>query len=609
VPVNSRVYALRRGIVAAAVVSLVIGGVTACTTPDVVVDGSTVTVAFDQPITSFNDHTSFGNTSANSAIRGATSSSFAYYDSTAHLVLDESFGQMSVVSQKPFAVQYTLAAGLTWSDGVPIDSADLLLAWAADSGALNTAGFDPTRFVNSVTGQFEQFPDDVVFFDGAARSGLEHARSEPLLGDDGRSITIIFDRYLVDWQLAFELTMPAHVVGATVMPGVSRDDESPGVAAKNAVIAAIEAADTASLHDIAQAWNSAYVVAGADEAVAEGARDVVTSGPYSVESLVAGESITLTVNPHYRGALKPHFETVVVRTVSDPLEAVAALRTGEVDVIAPRPSDAVVTALRDDPTITVDRAPSVRWEHLDLQFAGGANDTFENPLLRQAFLATVPRQAIVDELVRPSDAEAVVRTTFVGPPVAGERVAQPDISLARSLIELAAVKTPEVCVLFDPANPQRVAEFTAIQTSAEEAGFDVTDCSRRDWEGFLGISGAYDAALFAWRETSAAVTAPEAWLRSDSQISNFSNYDNPAVDALLDQLRASTTDDERLDIRAQIDVILAEDHYGLPLFDHPAIVAYRSDVDGVAPGAFAGGLLWNLWDWQPNRVMASEPVE
>jgi peptide/nickel transport system substrate-binding protein len=599
VPVNSRVYALRRGIVAAAVVSLVIGGVTACATPDVVIDGSTVTVAIDQPITSFNDHTSFGNTSANAAIRGATSSSFAYYDDTAHLVLDESFGQMSVVSQEPFAVQYTLASGVTWSDGVPIDSADLLLAWAADSGALNTAGFEPSRFVNSATGLFEPFPDDVVFFDGAARSGLEHARSSPLLGDDGRSITIVFDQYFVDWQLAFELTMPAHVVGEVALPTVPRDDEAPGVAAKRAVVAAIEAHTASSLHDIAEAWNSAYGVAGDQEPAAEVAQRVVTSGAYSVESLIAGESVTLTVNPHYRGALRPHFETVVVRTITDPLEAVAALRAGDVDVIAPRPSGDVVAALRGDPAITVDRAPSVRWEHLDLQFAGGANDTFENPLLREAFLATVPRQAIVDELVRPADSEAVVRTRFVGPSVDGALSAQTDISLARSLIELAGATEPEVCVLFDPANPQRVAEFTAIQTSAEEAGFDVTDCSRREWEGFLGISGAYDAALFAWRETSAAVTAPEAWLRSDSQISNFSNYDNPAVDALLEQLTVSATDEERQAIRSQIDEILTEDHYGLPLYDHPAIVAYRSNVVGVKPGAFGGGLLWNLWDWRP----------
>ena len=64
----------------------------------------------------------------------ATSSGFTYYDDGSALVRDESFGHYEIVSNDPFAVQYMVADGVTWSDGVPIDAADLLLAWAASSG-------------------------------------------------------------------------------------------------------------------------------------------------------------------------------------------------------------------------------------------------------------------------------------------------------------------------------------------------------------------------------------------------------------------------------------------------------------------------------------------
>ena len=47
------------------------------------------------------------------------------------------------------------------------NGADLLLAWAANSGRLNTEGFNPARYVDAETGFFTAFPDDGVYFDRA----------------------------------------------------------------------------------------------------------------------------------------------------------------------------------------------------------------------------------------------------------------------------------------------------------------------------------------------------------------------------------------------------------------------------------------------------------
>ena len=38
-------------------------------------------------------------------------------------------------------------------------------------------------------------------------------------------------------------------------------------------------------------------------------------------------------------------------------------------------------------------------EHLDLRFAHSRSETFDDPILRKAFLKTVPRQEILDELI------------------------------------------------------------------------------------------------------------------------------------------------------------------------------------------------------------------
>jgi peptide/nickel transport system substrate-binding protein len=583
----------------AVVLSLgLVAAATGCSQPSLVVDGSTVVVAMDQAVTSLNDHTRFGNTPANSAVVAATSSPFAYYDNESQLVLDDSVGTMRIVSESPFAVQYTLASDVTWSDGVPMDDADLLLAWAADSGALNSPSFDPARFVDQETGWFEPFPADVVYFDGAQSSGLAQARTTPIVADDGRSITLVYDSYFADWQLAFAPLIPAHIIGAAALTVRVDEGEDAAMAAKAAVAAAITTGDIPALSALAQAWNSSYVIG------APTTTPMVSAGPYVVNTVVPGESVTLTANPRYSGHRRPHYETVVVRAITDPLEAIDALRNDTVDVVAPTPSSEVRTALSELDGVIVDAAPSPSWEHLDLQFSHGRNSTFDNPQLREAFLATVPRQAIVDQIARPADPAAVVRTSFVDPAAAPATVPAPNLDRARSLIAESGVIDPTVCILFDPANPRRVAEFLLIQASATEAGFIVDDCSQRDWQGFLGVAGAYDAALFAWRDTSSALSAPAARLRSSSTVSNYSHYASPIVDALLDDLEApdlSEQPGQPAQLHAAIDSQLTADGYGVPLYQYSAIVAYRSTIDGVRPAPFGGGILWNLWDWAPKQ--------
>ena len=569
----------------AALAALAIAAVSlaGCAPTSLVVEGSTVTVASAQPFTSYNDQTASGSSSANAAVVAATNSGFSYYDDASVLVRDESFGHYEIVSQEPFSVRYTVDEGVLWSDGEPVDGADLLLAWAANSGHRNTEGFDPARHIDAATGLFEEFPADTVYFDGASRSGLQHVSATPEIGEDGRSITLVYDEFFVDWELAFDVGLPAHVVAEAVQPQRATDEVTAGQLAKQWLITAIQSNDQTALAAVAQVWNQGFS--------AEGELPFVGSGPYTISEVVPNESVTLTANPLYSGTRLPHYETVVVRTITDPLAAVAALRDGEVDVIAPIPSAEVSSGLDAVDGIVIESGASSMFEHLDLQFSDGRNATFANPLLREAFLATVP----VGEIASAAGAE--VRTSFVFPET-GEAPA-PDIAKAKRLIAQAGATAPPVCILFDPSNPRRVGEFEQVKQSAEKAGFVVADCSQSDWEGFLGVSGAYDAALFAWSETTAAVSAPAARLQSTSTVSNFSHYASEEVDALLAQLAVTTDAAAQRELLEQVDAALAADAYGLPLYQFPAIVARAESVQGPRIAPLAAGLLWNVWDWQP----------
>ncbi|WP_336493104.1 hypothetical protein, partial [Methylobacterium nigriterrae] len=86
--------------------------------------------------------------------------------------------------------------------------------------------------------------------------------------------------------------------------------------------------------------------------------------------------------------------------------------------------------------------------------------------VREAFLKVVPRQQILDELIKPLQKDARLRSSQVFLPgsdgyaravkVNGSAgYARVDVSEARALLAKAKVAGPQVCILFDPSNPRR----------------------------------------------------------------------------------------------------------------------------------------------------------
>jgi peptide/nickel transport system substrate-binding protein len=588
----------------AAIAALLLSG---CTT-STIVEGSEVGVAVAEPFTSLNPATSYGRSSpTNAEIAWLTGAAFAYYDDAYRLVEDRSLGTAAVVAEDPLTVRYQVAADAQWSDGTPIDAADLLLAWAADSGALNTPEFDDAGFVDPETGRYtDEFPDDVVYFDGRIGAGLEHATQTPQLGDDGRTLFVHFDEYVPTWQTILAPGVPAHVL-QTLATGQDYEDAA---GAKDDLVAAILDGDADELGALARTWNDAYNIEESDgDRTPADETLLLSAGPYIVTEIDAA-GVTLDANPQYRGARRPTIETIRVRFSSEPLETVQLLADGDVDIATLTPTEDTAAALLDVDGVSVVAGTDSRIEHLDLQLADGRSGVFADPLVREAFLHVVPRQQILDALVAPVQPDAVLLDSFVLRPGAdgyadviadngSTDYATTDVDAAVALLADAGVSAPQVCLLFDPASDARTQQFALIQESAARAGFSVTDCSSPDWQGLLGVAGAYDAALFAWDTTRLGPGAAGAVFRSDSALANFNRYDNPDVDALVDELARATDPDEQARLAAEIDAHLFEDAYGLPLYAYPTLTAISGEVSNVTRSPMARGVFWNAWEWAP----------
>lgn len=593
--------------------ALVLSACTPTTAPGAeIVEGTSITAAWNQPFYSANGNTSFGNATANNNINYMTYSGFNFYDNTPELQQDTSFGSYELVSEDPLQVQYTINEGVQWSDEVPVDAADMLLNWAAISGAFNTEDFAPEEYQDPETGEFTtEFPEGTVFFDSGATptSGLGLVQETPEINEDGRGILMTYSDFYVDWELAFGAGLPAHVIAMNAL-GIEDPTE-----AKQAVIDAIQNEDMGVIAQLASYWNTGFnfTEMPSDTSV------LTANGPYIISDFVADQYITLQANENYVGDHQPQVETITVRFITDAMAAVTALQNGDVDIIQPQATPDVRAALEGTEGITVSYGEGATYEHIDLQFDQSKNPgVFETLEARQSFLLTIPRQEIIDRLIIPLNPEATVRNSAVFVPGAEgydesvensgilDMYSEVDIEQATALREQAGLEEgTEVCLLFASTNPRRVSEFELIRESAAEAGWTVTDCSSPEWGGLLGAPGAYDASLFGWQSTSLGVASVGPNFETGG-INNLSYYSNEEMDAVVQELNTTVDTERQMELLMEIDRILVEDAFGITIFQFPEVTAFSDRISGIDSSPLAPTIFWNVWDWTPTETNVSE---
>ncbi len=546
--------------------------------------GGSATVAEVNAFTSFNPFSAAGNTDINTKIGYITHSGFYYVDNTEQVIRNEKFGRFEKVSDRPLRVKYTVNEGVKWSDGEAIDAGDLLLAWAAGSGYFDDAD------AKAGTG--------TTYFSAASdRSGLA-TTALPEIGTDGRSITLEYASPYADWEVAFDVGLPAHVVATK--SGLNDEDDLIELIKGSPRGDADAPAVNAPLRRVSNFWNSGFDT----KTLPQDPAMYLSSGPYIVRDIVPGTSMRLVRNRDYVWGAEPYLDEVNVQFTSDVPAAVAALSTGQADIIAPQPSaasESVFDGLAAQGN-TVERYNQSGYDHLDLKFSG----PFADKEVREAFLKTVPRQQIVDDVVGglAADAKPLDSHVFLpSHPRYAETVkdngsaeySEVDIQGATSQLRGAA---PTIRILYNKDNPNRVRAFSLIRESARLAGFTVEDAGlgNADWVAALS-TGSYDAAILGWIGPGVGVSRVPQIFKTGGG-SNFNKFSDPDADNAMEQL-ASTTDLAKQDeLMADVDKRVWESAYGLPLYQTTGTVAFSARVTGFKPSSGPLGVWWNVWEWR-----------
>ena len=536
-------------------------------------DGSIAYSVGADDFLSYNGLQSNTYTTYNSAVVDRMFSSFWYFGTDGSIIPNEDFGTYEKTSDDPLTVKYTISDDAKWSDGTPVTAGDFIFHWAANNDTVKAEGSETPLF------------DSISFEQG------KYIPEAPEGEADGKEFTVTYPEPYADWEILISTALPAHIVAKEA--GMSFEE----------LVTAAKEKDVEALTPAAEFWNDGWDFSPGE---LPDASLVPSMGPYKFKDggWQAGQSITLEANPEYWGT-PPATKELVLR-FADPKTHVQALQNGDLDVIEPQATVDTLQQLEglgDD--VNVQTGDQLTWEHVD--YNRGEGSVFaDSPELREAFALCLPRQQIVDNLIKPIYADAQVmnlREVFpfqdkyqeVVDAAYPKEMDQPNIEKAKELVEKSGVSKPTVRLGYQAGNQRRTETVALIKSSCDQAGFDVQDANSPVFFKEVMPAGDYDAALYAWAGSGQKASGANIYQSDGAQ--NQQSYNNPEVDAAWDKLATSLDENEQLEQVKTIEKLLWEDFQAIPLYAHPGLVGHKADVANVRDTAAQSGALWNVEQW------------
>ena len=536
-------------------------------------DGSIAYSVGADDFLSYNGLQSNTYTTYNSAVVDRMFSSFWYFGTDGSIIPNKDFGTYEKTSDDPLTVKYTISDDAKWSDGTPVTAGDFIFHWAANNDTVKAEGSETPLF------------DSISFEQG------KYIPEAPEGEADGKEFTVTYPEPYADWEILISTALPAHIVAKEA--GMSFEE----------LVTAAKEKDVEALTPAAEFWNDGWDFSPGE---LPDASLVPSMGPYKFKDggWQAGQSITLETNPEYWGT--PAATKELVLRFADPKTHVQALQNGDLDVIEPQATVDTLQQLEglgDD--VNVQTGDQLTWEHVD--YNRGEGSVFaDSPELREAFALCLPRQQIVDNLIKPIYADAQVmnlREVFpfqdkyqeVVDAAYPEEMDEPNIEKAKELVEKSGVSTPTVRLGYQAGNQRRTETVALIKSSCDQAGFDVQDANSPVFFKEVMPAGDYDAALYAWAGSGQKASGANIYQSDGAQ--NQQSYNNPEVDAAWDKLATSLDEDEQLEQVKTIEKLLWEDFQAIPLYAHPGLVGHKADVANVRDTAAQSGALWNVEQW------------
>lgn len=126
----------------------------------------------------------------------------------------------------------------------------------------------------------------------------------------------------------------------------------------------------------------------------------VGTGAFMFEEWVRGDHITVVANPNYWRKGYPKVERVIFKPIPESAVRLAAVQTGEADIVARLSADEA-QRLMGEPGVLIVKTPLDRVQYIGFNNMTSAEDSpIRNPLVRQAINHAIDRDAIVSAIFK-----------------------------------------------------------------------------------------------------------------------------------------------------------------------------------------------------------------
>ncbi len=555
--------------------------------------GSASTVAFTtgaDEYAGYNNFLSSTYSTGNSVVNDRLQTGFGYYDPEGNWIHGTDLGDYEVLSEDPLTVKYTINEKAVYQGGTPITCEDYYMDWVAQNpkwiqdGQIAAGNADDAGNAESL---FNHVSD--------AESYANPVADGPQCEAGDREFTITYSEPNPDWELVVSGALPSHVIADKI--GLTKEE----------LFEAFKNQDFEVAQQAAEEWNN-WIAENPGEL--QSTEEAPSFGPFTYKEggWKAGEYVTLVPNPDWWGEA-PGVDELVIKQIA-PEGQLQALQNGDVNVIEPQATQDTLDQLNAMDNVTVLEGSTMIWEHLDFNF--GDTSVFSEgqggQALREAFAYCVPRQDIVDQLIKPLNSEAVVmnaREYFPGDEDYDEvveasydgRYDTVDIDKAKEKVAESGVSNPTVRIGYSSPNQRRSDTVDLIRSSCEEAGFTIEDAGSTtffDAGGELD-QGAYDVALFAWNGSGQVVSGANIQMTTGGQ--NFGGYSNATVDEEWGKVLTSVDPDVWLSSKKIIEKEEWDTLFNIPMYQHPGIVGHTDGLQNVERTVVQTGVSWNAEKW------------
>ena len=312
--------------------------------------------------------------------------------------------------------------------------------------------------------------------------------------------------------------------------------------------------------------SSAALAVVPQEAVEEFGDDfgqhVVAAGPFTVGQWNFNQDLTINAFEDY-WAGRPYLDSVKFKVINDENTRIVEFDAGTLDIawITPAHYD----RLTSDPRYanSIGRADTLHTSFL--MFNMEKEPFASNKALREAVLYALDTQATIDMLQgRASVANVLLPSGMLG---SGDPATTPPYDVEKAKAKMAeagyADGLPQTFEVITPAWNNNIKILEIYQQNLKEIGINIEIKALEN----SAYNEARDSGQFeiAWGNIVATYPDPDAMfyplLHSDNigAAGNYARYSNPEVDALIEQARASTDDNERASLYQQIEQLVLED--------------------------------------------------